>query len=144
MNNRSIPNGTFVPALSYSQDVGTVIKWLEGAFGVKEIFRQGDTHAQVSFGQGGCLISGERENLTVGTAIHMTIRVDDVDEIYERAKVFGAEITSAPAEYMYGERQFGARDIGGHLWYFSQTVRDVDPTEWGGVYAENRKPGPIE
>ncbi|MCO5226533.1 MAG: hypothetical protein M9953_14435 [Thermomicrobiales bacterium] len=135
-DNRSIPSGTFVPALSYTQDVGTVVDWLVGAFGVTERFRAGDNHAQIAFGDGGCLISGMRTDLAVGNAAYMTIRVPDVDAIYARARAFGAEITSEPTEFMYGERQFGARDLGGHTWYFSQTVEDVDPTSWGGVLPE--------
>lgn len=139
MNNRSIPNGTFVPALSYPQDVGTVVAWLVGAFGVTERFRAGTNHAQVAFGDGGCLISGEREGLSVGSALYMTIRVEDVDTIYQRARAFGAEIVSDPSEFMYGERQFSARDLGGHLWHFSQSVRDVDPTSWGAVMAGEKE-----
>lgn len=129
--NRSIPSGTFVPALSYTQDVGTVVEWLVGAFGVTERFRAGEAHAQIAFGDGGCLISGLRSDLVIGNASHMTIRVPDLDAIYERAKAFGAEITMEPETFFYGERQFGARDLGGHLWYFSQTVEDVDPASWG-------------
>ena len=132
-SNRSIPEGTFVPALSYAQPVGEVVDWLVGAFGVGERFRAGDEHAQVSLGTGGVLLSGLRENLNVGNAGYITVRVPNLLEIYNRARAFGAEITSEPTEYMYGEQQFGARDLGGHIWYFSQTVRDVDPTAWGAV-----------
>lgn len=132
-SNRSIPEGTFIPALSYEQPVGEVVAWLVGAFGVSERFRAGDDHAQIAFGDGGVLISGLRENLTHGNASYLTIRVDNLQGIYDRAKAFGAEITSEPTEYMYGELQFGAKDLGGHIWHFSQTMRDVDPAEWGAT-----------
>jgi hypothetical protein len=39
-------------------------------------------------------------------------------------------------DYPYGERQYADEDHGGHRWTFSQTVRDVDPDEWGGVLFE--------
>lgn len=136
ISNRSIPAGTFIPALSYAQNVGTVIDWLVGAFGVTERFRAGDSHGQIAFGNGGCLISGQRSDLVIGNAQHLTIQVPNVDLIYERAKAFGAEIVSEPQEFMYGERQFVARDLGGHLWNFSQSLHDVDPVSWGGIMPE--------
>jgi hypothetical protein len=34
---------------------------------------------------------------------------------------------------MYGERSCMVDDLAGHRWELSQTVRDVDPAEWGGV-----------
>jgi uncharacterized glyoxalase superfamily protein PhnB len=42
---------------------------------------------------------------------------------------------SGPTTYPYGERQATVRDPAGHAWTLSQTVRDVDPVEWGGVPA---------
>lgn len=131
--NRSIPAGTFVPALSYSQPVGDVIDWLVAAFGVTERFRAGDEHAQVALGDGGVLISGLRTDLTVGNASYFAVRVTDLDAYYDRAIKAGAEITSEPTEFMYGERQFGAKDLGGHIWYFSETVQDVNPGDWGAT-----------
>jgi uncharacterized glyoxalase superfamily protein PhnB len=38
-----------------------------------------------------------------------------------------------PADYPYGERQYTAIDPAGHTWTFSQTIKDVDPADWGGV-----------
>jgi hypothetical protein len=34
---------------------------------------------------------------------------------------------------MYGERQYGARDLDGHHWLFSTHARDVSPTDWGAT-----------
>ena len=33
----------------------------------------------------------------------------------------------------YGERSGVVEDIGGHRWELTQTVRDVEPEEWGGT-----------
>jgi uncharacterized glyoxalase superfamily protein PhnB len=44
----------------------------------------------------------------------------------------GAEVSSTPVTHPFGERQYGARDPGGHRWTFSETVDDVDPASWGG------------
>lgn len=58
-----------------------------------------------------------------------------MDAQYERVKAAGVEITEELNETMYGERQFGVRDLGGHGWMFSTHVRDVSPDEWGAMIA---------
>jgi len=45
-------------------------------------------------------------------------------------------LTDAPADHPYGERQYSAEDPAGHRWTFSQTIADVDPTDWGGEVGE--------
>jgi uncharacterized glyoxalase superfamily protein PhnB len=57
--------------------------------------------------------------------------VDDVDEHHDKAKSAGVRIVEDPNETIYGERQYGAEDLGGHRWLFSQHARDISPDEWG-------------
>jgi len=45
----------------------------------------------------------------------------------------GAEILQAPTDHPYGERQYRAEDITGHVWTFSESIADVDPASWGGT-----------
>lgn len=40
-----------------------------------------------------------------------------------------------PADYSYGDRQYGAEDLAGHRWDFSE-IADVTPEEWGGTPAD--------
>jgi hypothetical protein len=42
-------------------------------------------------------------------------------------------------ETMYGERQYGARDLDGHHWLFSTHARDVSPIEWGATVTTEGK-----
>jgi hypothetical protein len=42
-------------------------------------------------------------------------------------------------ETMYGERQYGARDLDGHHWLFSTHARDVSPVEWGATVTTQGK-----
>ncbi|MGZ5404840.1 MAG: VOC family protein [Nocardioides sp.] len=35
--------------------------------------------------------------------------------------------------YEYGERSCTLEDLAGHRWELTQSVRDVEPEEWGGV-----------
>jgi MerR family transcriptional regulator, thiopeptide resistance regulator len=54
------------------------------------------------------------------------VYVDDVDEHYERARAAGAVIDSQPIDQPYGQREYGARDIEGHRWWFA-TPTAVEP-----------------
>jgi MerR family transcriptional regulator, thiopeptide resistance regulator len=45
--------------------------------------------------------------------------VDDVDAHYERARSAGAQIDSEPVDQPYGQREYGARDLEGHRWWFA-------------------------
>jgi uncharacterized glyoxalase superfamily protein PhnB len=38
-----------------------------------------------------------------------------------------------PTDFPYGERQYGAEDLAGHHWTFSETLADVAPEDWGGI-----------
>jgi hypothetical protein len=42
------------------------------------------------------------------------------------------EVPYPPTDYPYGERQYSTEDPAGHTWTFSQTIKDVNPAEWGG------------
>ena len=45
--------------------------------------------------------------------------VDDVDAHYERARAAGARIDAQPVDQPYGQREYGARDLEGHRWWFA-------------------------
>jgi uncharacterized glyoxalase superfamily protein PhnB len=148
--NRSKPGGTIVPHLIYD-DVDEAIKWLCATFGFTERLRIGDEkgrvgHAQLDIGDGGGILLGESrsaggvEYRPPGTAgvvsTTLLVHVDDVDQHYEHVKQRGARILQPPATHPYGERQYNAEDLAGYRWTFSQTVADVDPSEWGATAAK--------
>jgi len=47
------------------------------------------------------------------------VSVDDVDAHYEQARLAGARIDSQPVDQWYGRREYGARDLEGHRWWFA-------------------------
>jgi MerR family transcriptional regulator, thiopeptide resistance regulator len=47
------------------------------------------------------------------------VYVDNVDAHYERARAAGALIDSQPVDQPYGQREYGARDLEGHRWWFA-------------------------
>jgi len=59
--------------------------------------------------------------------------VADVDVHYAKSKREGATIWEELQETVYGEKQYGATDLEGHRWLFSQHARDLDPQSWGAI-----------
>jgi uncharacterized glyoxalase superfamily protein PhnB len=56
-----------------------------------------------------------------------------VEQHVEHARNAGALIMQQPTVFPYGEMQYTAQDIGGHMWTFSQSIADVAPEDWGGT-----------
>lgn len=144
-SNRSMPSGVVIPELAYA-DVRQAVTWLCRTFGLTERLRIGDHRAQLSLGNGSIVVTRRKlesasdpsrapnSHLTpAGQNSHaVMVRVKDIDSHYEHAKRSGAHILTTPADYPYGERQYTVEDLDGHLWTFSQTIADVDPSIWGG------------
>ena len=61
------------------------------------------------------------------------VRVEDARAHCEHARAHGARIRMEPTDFEYGERQYSAEDLAGHVWTFSETLADVAPEEWGGT-----------
>jgi uncharacterized glyoxalase superfamily protein PhnB len=128
-SNRSMPPSDVIPELPYS-DVREAVNWLCRAFGFQERLQIGDHRSQLVFG-GGSIVVTKRGGGASSSVV--MVRVEDADEHYAKSKEAGAKIVSPPADYPYGERQYTAEDIGGHIWTFSQTIADIDPQSWGGI-----------
>jgi uncharacterized glyoxalase superfamily protein PhnB len=139
LTNRSAPPVTVTPVLAYP-DVNEAVAWLGSAFGFEERVRVGDSHrAQLRVGTDGAVIvtnvGGERVAPTPGAAsTHLIkVRVPDVDAAFARARQVDARVIEEPTTFEYGERSCVLEDPSGHRWELTQTVRDVEPEEWGGT-----------
>ena len=135
--NRSIPSASVIPVLVYP-DVRAAVEFLQAAFGFAERVQIGEDHrSQLSFGDGAVIVGdvrGERRPPRPGEETHsVLVRVDDANAHCERARAHGAVIRMEPRDFEYGERQYHAEDPAGHRWIFSETLRDVEPEEWGGT-----------
>jgi uncharacterized glyoxalase superfamily protein PhnB len=83
---------------------------------------------------------GDRSPAQLGYGTQsVTIFVPEVEAHYQRSKAADAKIVEELHVTVYGERQYGAQDVDGHLWIFSQHAKDVDPAEWGATMAPRRK-----
>lgn len=136
--NRSAPPATVTPVLTYP-DVRAAVAWLASAFGFEERVRVGEAHrAQLAVGTDGAVIvaevRGEKVPPAAGSVTHIIkVRVADVDAAFAHARDAGAGVIGEPTTYEYGERSCELEDLAGHRWELTQTVRDVQPEEWGGV-----------
>ncbi len=138
LTNRSAPPATVTPVLVYP-DVRAAVAWLESAFGFEERVRIGDAHrAQLRVGTDGAVVvadvGGGRASPGGAGATHVIkVRVPDVDAAFARASAAGARVVEELTTWEYGERSGVVEDLGGHRWELTQTVRDVEPEEWGGT-----------
>ena len=53
----------------------------------------------------------------------LVVHVDDVDAHCARARANGARIESEPKDMPYGQREYGARDLEGHRWWFASPLK---------------------
>jgi uncharacterized glyoxalase superfamily protein PhnB len=131
--NRSIPDSVVMPELAY-EDVPKAARWLCDAFGFRERLRIADHRVQLTFDRGAVVVIERHGEASAGSSV--LVRVEDVDRHHDRAVEHGAVILRPPTDYPFGERQYTARDPGGHAWTFSQTIADIDPASWGGTLSQ--------
>src|SRR6202046_4998824 len=107
--NRSIPQATIIPVLTYP-DVRAAVDWLGAAFGFVERVQIGENHrAQLSFGDGAVILGDVRNERRPPRPDEVThsvmVRVADARAHCERAREHGARIVAEPEDFPYGERQ---------------------------------------
>ncbi len=143
IRNRSVPADIVLPHLVY-ENVAEAGAWLTRVFGFAEHFRYGDPSnpqgMQMHLGEAWIMLRTAREGSASPKQSgqwtqSLTVFVEDVDGHYTRTKAAGAAIDEELHETEYGERQYGAIDLGGHHWLFAQHARDVAPEAWGATVA---------
>ncbi|MDN3922588.1 VOC family protein [Roseateles violae] len=139
------------PRLSSSlfyENAAEAIAWLVKAFGFElQLKVDGEdgsvVHSQLVYGEA-LIMVGEgggarapkfgvkmRSPRQLGGANSQSLMlfVDDVDAHCERARAAGATIISEPSLHDYGpeywaDRSYGALDCDGHMWWFTERVRN--------------------
>jgi uncharacterized glyoxalase superfamily protein PhnB len=107
------------PGLRY-RDEHAAMDWLERAFGFARhaVFTDDHgavVHAELRLGPGIVMIGAAPE---CKEGFNIYVHVPDVDAHHARAVRAGAEIIRPLADTSYGSREYGARDLEGHYWYF--------------------------
>lgn len=134
-HNLSMPACTIIPVLEY-EDIEAAITWLTSTFGFSERWRVGTHRAQLAFSGGAIAIS---DVINTGRPIaraSVLVRITNMEAHYELVLKQGAHVLRPPSDFPYGERQYAVKDLGGHVWTFSQTIANVAPEEWGGTSAD--------
>ena len=135
---------TFTVAAFY-REPKAALDWLARAFGF-EVTMAIDgpedaphmCHYEMAIeGRGRIMVGGEwadwtRSPASVGGVNTQSTHVElpgGLDAHCERARAAGAAIAAEPADQFYGDRTYRAIDHEGHVWTFSQHVRDVTRAE---------------
>ena len=115
----------------YYEDMAAALAWLAESFGFRERMRTtnpdgGLGHCEMELGDAVIMMGsppGHKSPAHLGgVTIGLYVNVDDVDEHYRRAKAAGAELQGEPTDQEYGHRIYGALDLEGHQWWFSQNI----------------------
>lgn len=140
LRNRSVPDASFVPTRSYP-DLDAAVEWLVQVLGCTERLRVPGERVQLTLGNGAVVAAAWNPSSTPASGgrppATLVVRVADVDSAWSRALAYGATALSSPTTMPDGERQATVRDPAGHAWMLTQTVHDVDPSQWGGILVQN-------
>lgn len=133
----------------FYRDPIAALDWIERAFGLERSMDIRDpegnlVHAEMSFGGCSVVIDGEWSDRVASpcstggrnTQIVYVQLEEGIERHCERARSSGAEIIQEPRYEYYGDCVYRAVDPEGHVWTFSQAVRDVGRAEaerLGGV-----------
>src|SRR5919198_4439378 len=93
-------------------------------------------HAELEIGDGLVMLADEAPDMGVrgprtvgGTPVAISVYVDDVDSVFERAIAEGAKSLRAVENQFYGDRTGQFEDPFGHLWSVATHVEDVPEDE---------------
>jgi MerR family transcriptional regulator, thiopeptide resistance regulator len=126
--------GDVVPILVY-EDIEAGHDYLISTFGFTSggLHRSDDgtvVHGEVRMGDGvvwlhQVTVESELTSPRGATATHggLSVIVPDVDAHFARSKAAGARIEREPTDQDYGLREYGARDLENHRWWFSTPSR---------------------
>jgi hypothetical protein len=128
LHNRCIPPCRVIPEVSYP-DVVEGAAWLSEAFGFEVRIRIANHRIQMMLDHYALVVTERRGDDTHRSSI--MLRVDDVDACCARAVAIGGTMVRPPESHPYGERQGDVEDFAGNRWTLSQTIADVDPTDFG-------------
>ena len=132
----------------YYDDAAAAIDWLCHAFGFEVRLKVandsgGIVHSELTFADALIMVSqsGDRplhpnfprgaspKSISGANTQSLMLFVDDVDAHCTQARSAGARIIEEPAVHDYGpdywaDRSYGALDREGHLWWFTQRLRN--------------------
>jgi PhnB protein len=93
-------------------------------------------HAEIQIGDGVIMLSDPFQEMGVkspkdlgGTPVTISVYVEDVDAVFQRALQAGATAVQDVEDKFYGDRAGTFEDPFGHRWNVATHVEDVSPEE---------------
>ena len=120
---------------------GAAIDFYREVFGATERVRMPAPggkigHAELEIGDSLIMLADEDVERDIrgpkavgGTPVTMSVYVEDVDDVFERALNAGATALSPVEDQFYGDRSGQFEDPFGHRWNVATHVEDVSPDE---------------
>jgi PhnB protein len=101
------------------------------------------SHAELQLGDALIMLADEYPELGVrspkafgGSPVTLSVYVEDVDAVFERAQRAGAKVLRPLEDQFYGDRSGQFEDPFGHRWSVASRVEDVSPEEMARRAAE--------
>ena len=122
---------------------GAAIEFYGKVFGTTERMRLPGPdgtigHAELRFGDSLIMVADEAPQFGLrgpraigGTPVTISVYVEDVDGVVERAVQAGATVLRPVEDQFYGDRSGQFEDPFGHRWSVATHVEDVSPEEMG-------------
>ena len=117
------------------------IAFYERVFGATERMRMPDPsgkigHAELQLGDSVIMLADEYPDMGIrgpsaygGSPVTISVYVEDVDDVYQRALDAGAKTVRDLEDQFYGDRTAQFEDPFGHRWGIATHVEDVPPEE---------------
>jgi PhnB protein len=124
------------------------IEFYSEVFGATERMRIDDPdgrigHAELQLGDSVLMLADEYPDLGIrgpktigGTPVTLSVYVEDVDSVVDRAVKAGAKMLRPVEEKFYGDRAGQFEDPFGHRWSVATHVEDMSPEEMAKRAAE--------
>jgi PhnB protein len=122
---------------------GAAIEFYGKVFGATERMRLPGPdgtigHAELQLGESLIMVADEAPQLGLrgpraigGTPVTISVYVEDVDGVVERAAQAGAAVLRPVEDQFYGDRSGQFEDPFGHRWSVATHVEDISPEEMG-------------
>ena len=117
------------------------IAWYQDIFGATERMRFGGPdgkigHAEIAIGNSVVMLADEYPEVNHkspkaygGSPVSLSVYVENVDDVADRAVASGAKLTRAVENQFYGDRTCALEDPFGHSWHVATHIEDVSPEE---------------
>lgn len=122
-------------------DAGAAIDFYSNVLGAKERMRMADPdgkvgHAELQLGDSVIMLADEHPDIGIrspkafgGSPVTLSVYVEDVDAVFDRAIAAGAKSLRPLKQEFYGDRSGQFEDPFGHRWSVASHVEDVSPEE---------------